>query len=69
MLEKNNLKDLASRSEGAYSLTIFQETPRISSYLYAIAAGPWHAFTSKKEGYPEMRILCRASLKEYVRAE
>ncbi len=64
MVEKNGLESFGTPA--ACSLTVFGETPKISTYLYAVAAGPWHAFESKVEGYPDMRILCRRSLKEFI---
>ena len=40
MIEKHALESLGRPD--AHVLTIFSETPKISTYLYAIAAGPWH---------------------------
>lgn len=57
MIEKHGLESLG-KPDGNI-LTIFAETPKISTYLYALAAGPWHEFSDKREGYPEMRIMCR----------
>ncbi len=47
----------------------FEETPRISTYLFACIAGPYDFFKSTRkpeDGLPPMRIFVRKSLKKYV---
>jgi aminopeptidase N len=41
----------------------FYETDKISTYLFAIAAGPFQFQEENKPGYPPMRIYARASFK------
>ncbi|EFE73757.1 aminopeptidase N [Streptomyces filamentosus] len=43
-------------------------TPRISTYLVAIAAGPWHSITTEHAGLP-FGIHCRRSLAPYLDAD
>ena len=44
------------------SLYVFEETPKISTYLYAICAGPYHCFKDTDAMYIPQRIFCRQSL-------
>ena len=44
----------------------FKESPKISTYLYAIVAGPFDYFENIKEGLPPMRIYARKSLKDDI---
>ena len=46
---------------------IFAETPPFSTYLLAVCAGPFHSVSDLHRGIP-MRILCRASLAEWLDA-
>jgi aminopeptidase N len=41
---------------------VFQESFRISTYLYAIVAGPFDYHERQTEGLPRMRIYARKSL-------
>jgi len=50
-------------------LRVFTESPRISTYLYAIVAGAYQYEEAKVEGFPTMRIYARKTLKQYIRAE
>ncbi|MEV0169785.1 aminopeptidase N [Streptomyces sp. NPDC050803] len=43
-------------------------TPLISTYLVAVAAGPWHSVTTEHRGLP-FGIHCRRSLAEYLDAD
>jgi aminopeptidase N len=45
---------------------LFKESARVSTYLYAIVAGPYDYHESIVEGLPPMRIYARATLKEDV---
>ena len=47
----------------------FKTTPKISTYLYAIVAGPYDFFENKSEGFPDMRIYARKSLISHVNHE
>ena len=40
-------------------LVMFNESFRISTYLYAIVAGPFGFHERSKEGFPLMRIYAR----------
>ena len=44
----------------------FRESAKISTYLYAIVAGPFDYFESNEEGLPPMRIYARRSLKDDI---
>ena len=44
----------------------FKESARISTYIYAIVAGPYDYFESIQEDLPPMRIYARKSLKEDI---
>jgi len=48
-------------------LTRFATTPKISTYLYAVCAGPYHEyrFDDNPSGVP-LGLYCRQSLKEYL---
>ncbi|MFC4334190.1 aminopeptidase N [Salininema proteolyticum] len=46
----------------------FATTPRISPYLFAFAAGPWHSVTAEHAGLP-FGLHCRRSLAEHLDAE
>ena len=46
----------------------FQATPRMSTYITAIAAGPYHQVTSEHDGIP-LGIFCRQSLATYLDSE
>ncbi len=48
---------------------IFSETAKISTYIYAIVAGPYGYHESNKEGLPPMRIYARKSLVESINHE
>ena len=43
-------------------------TPLISTYLVAVAAGPWHSITTEHQGLP-FGIHCRRSLAPYLDAD
>lgn len=44
----------------------FKKTPLISSYLYAIVAGPFDYFEELQDGFPPMRIYARKTLKQDI---
>ncbi|NEE06201.1 aminopeptidase N, partial [Streptomyces sp. SID7499] len=43
-------------------------TPLVSTYLVAVAAGPWHSVTTEHAGLP-FGIHCRRSLAPYLDAD
>lgn len=45
----------------------FNQTPRISTYLYAVCAGPYRVFSDNDPMYPPQRVLVRESLVENLR--
>jgi aminopeptidase N len=45
---------------------VFKQTPRISTYLFAIVAGPYGHHESKSEGFPDMKIYARKNLIDKV---
>ena len=47
-----------------YKITIFEETPKISSYLYAICAGPYITIYNPYNYEIPMRVFMRESLKK-----
>ena len=53
----------------AISSIEFEQTPKISSYLYAICAGPFTQFEDYDPMYPPQRVLVRASLVDNLRHE
>ena len=50
----------------AAKATAFQTSVRISTYLYAIVAGPFDYHEKQAEGMPKMRIYARKTLKKDV---
>jgi hypothetical protein len=40
----------------------FQQTPKISTYLYAVCAGPYLKFEDFDPAYPPQRVFVRESL-------
>ncbi|MFJ9677473.1 aminopeptidase N [Streptomyces sp. NPDC101194] len=53
------------RDDGRWTLAA---TPPISTYLVAVAAGPWHSVTTEHAGLP-FGIHCRRSLAPYLDAD
>ena len=46
----------------------FEPTPRLSTYLIAICAGPYESFASVRDGIP-LAVHCRRSMARYVEAD
>src|SRR3954452_20936964 len=46
----------------------FEPTPRQSSYITALVAGPYHVVSDEHDGIP-LRIFCRKSLSQFLDAE
>ena len=57
-----NNHDIKSKN---YKLYQFEDTPRISTYLYAICAGPYYCIENTSEFPIKLRIFMKESLKEY----
>ncbi|WP_455354310.1 aminopeptidase N [Streptomyces sp. SYSU K217416] len=55
----------AHQGEGRWTIA---PTPRISTYLVAVAAGPWHSVRTEHAGLP-FGIHCRRSLAPYLDAD
>ena len=77
ILKENNvpiefLDQYVRKSGKQVSLRIFKKSPIISTYLFAVIAGPYSYIEStdgnKKNGYPPMRFYCRKSLLPYTKA-
>ena len=51
------------------SIFDFEQTPKISTYLYAICAGPYKVFVDEDPMYVPQRIFVRQSLVENLRHE
>ena len=57
-----NTHDIKSKD---YKLYIFEDTPRISTYLYALCAGPYHCIENTLPSPIKLRVFMRQSLKDY----
>lgn len=51
----------------AISVSEFEQTPRISTYLYAICAGPYHVYRDDDSMYVPQKCFVRQSLKQHMR--
>ena len=56
-----NSHDIKSKN---YHVYIFEETPRISTYLYALCAGPYYCIENKLPAPTKLRLFMRESLKD-----
>ena len=57
-----NTHDIKSKN---YHLYIFEDTPRISTYLYALCAGPYYCIENTLPCDIKLRIFMKESLKDY----
>ena len=57
-----NIHDIKSKN---YNLYIFEDTPRISTYLYALCAGPYYCIENTLPCDIKLRIFMKESLKDY----
>ena len=57
-----NSHDIKSKE---YKLYVFEDTPRISTYLYALCAGPYHCIENTLPYPIKLRIFMKESLKDY----
>ncbi len=48
---------------------MFEESKKISTYLFAIVAGPYSFIESKKKDFVPMKVFFRQSLKEKINKE
>ena len=67
-LEENTIKHLVDAHDiksKEYKLYIFEDTPRISTYLYALCAGPYHCIENTLPCPIKLRIFMRESLKDH----
>ncbi|MFB1049074.1 aminopeptidase N [Streptomyces chrestomyceticus] len=58
----------ATRQDGETNHVVLAPTPPISTYLVAVAAGPWHTVRTEHAGLP-FGIHCRASLAPHLTAD
>ena len=56
-------------NEDDVAIAEFAQTPRISTYLYAICAGPYQVFEDYDAMYVPQRIFVRQSMVQFLRAE
>ena len=61
----NHLVDKHDIKSKEYKLYIFEDTPRISTYLYALCAGPYHCIENTSSFSIKLRVFMRDSLKDY----
>lgn len=47
----------------------FETTPKYSTYLYALCAGPYHIFEDFDPMYPPQRIFIRKSVMQNLKKE
>ena len=57
-----NVHDIKTKNYHCY---VFDETPRISTYLYAVCAGPYYCIENKEKAPTKLRLFMRESLKNY----
>ena len=57
-----------SPAEGEPGVWVFAETPRMSTYITALVAGPYAHVHDEHDGIP-LGIYCRASLAEFLKPE
>ena len=61
----NHLVEKHKISTKEYTLYTFEETPKISTYLFALCLGPYHCIENKTPYPIKLRIFMKDSLKEY----
>jgi aminopeptidase N len=50
------------------STVVFQRSPRMSTYITAVCAGPYHEVRDSHDGI-DMSVFCRQSMKQYLDAD
>jgi aminopeptidase N len=70
LVVSNNAPDVTEQAadEPDVGYWHFPPTPRVPTYITAVAAGPYHVVRSEHDGIP-LGIYCRASLAAYLDAE
>ena len=72
VLDRHNIQWFLSfyeNNNGNVSICSFEQTPKISTYLYALCAGPYKVFEDQDPMNVPQRIFVRQSLRENVRTE
>jgi len=71
VLERHGIEWFLDFYEDADNVTLYEyeQTPRISPYLYAICAGPYTVFEDFDPMYVPQRVFVRKSLVENLRHE
>lgn len=69
VLERHDIWQLAKFLNNTYRVYEFEQTPRISCYLYAVCAGPFETFEDNDPMYPPQRVYVRKSMIDYMRHE
>lgn len=53
-------------NEAEVQVLRFERTPKLSTYLYSLHAGPFHVWENKENPGVPLRIFCRKSLVEHI---
>ena len=61
----NSLVDATEEGPGVAKVVHFRTTPRISPYITALIAGPYHKVADEHEGIP-LGLYCRSSLAQHL---
>ena len=61
-------EELLERAYDKAKIVHFDKAPRMSTYLYALCAGPYHEVTTEHDGIV-YGLYCRESMKQYLDAE
>lgn len=71
VLERNGIEWFLDFYEdvNAVSLSEFEQTPRISTYLYAICAGPYEVYSDNDPMYVPQKVFVRQSLIENLKQD
>jgi len=48
---------------------MFEESPKLSTYLYSVIAGPYKEYTNPHEFIVPLRIYCRQSMAKYLKPD
>ena len=71
MLERHGIEQFLQfyDKQNCVALYDFEQTPRISTYLYAVCAGNFKVIEDHDGMYPDQRIFVRQSLAENLRED
>lgn len=61
----NSPEESATPTDDGRTRHVFEETPRFSTYLFALIVGPYEAFHDEHRGIP-LGLYCRKSLAKYI---